>query len=367
MPPHSLKVICAVLRHRLYGDELASAIPSALADGGIDDRRLVAVASSHRMTPAFAACLGDSGLDRHLPEALRHYFAFMRASNAARNRRLRDELGAVVVRLNSLGVQPCLLKGAGRLIDGIYPDESWRFMIDLDLLVPQERIADCVDALLGEGYEARFPDNPQAQHYPALIGAGKCAAVELHRRLVREPYVSLLPTHEVMERSTPVSCALGHVRLLEIEDQIVYAIAHSQLLHRFHSFGLVRLCDLVEIALLAKHCQLPWTRIAQRFARPDWRRACLAMLYVAEILLGTGTPEPSQRDLRARLQTVRVLGQQRFRSAMVLGIAWGWIAYGGHRLKHGPDQADFLARLAADPGSYLAKLTGALAEFAPRP
>ena len=51
-----------------------------------------------------------------------------------------------------------LLKGAIRLIDGLYPNPGWRFMRDLDLLLPKERLNDAVTALAAVGYESRDPE-----------------------------------------------------------------------------------------------------------------------------------------------------------------------------------------------------------------
>jgi hypothetical protein len=359
--PHPLDVICAVLRHRLDGEHFDPGVIPALRRGGVDERRLVAVASRHRITSAFAACLADLGLDGHLPPDLREYFAFMRARNAARNRQLRDELGAIVARLNSVGVEPCLVKGAARLVDGLYPDGSWRFMIDLDLLVPEDRLGDCVAALCADGYspfglDQVDPDDHEAKHYPPLLHQERLASVELHRRLTEGPRLPLLPTHEIVANSRSVRTCVGRVRLLSVEDAIVHLIEHFQLQY-FHSLlALLRLSEAVEFHLLIGRggSDLDWQYTMARFAKPEWRRACLSFLYGTKALLGTPTPEHAAPDLRVRFQVLRTLAQQRSRSVMTIGLGLGWM----YRFMRRSDKSRFLVRLAANPKYYVNLFAG---------
>jgi fido (protein-threonine AMPylation protein) len=89
----------------------------------------------------------------------------------------------LVAPLNRIGVEPVLLKGAIRRVDGLYPEIGWRMMRDLDVLISEGSLAEAVEVLRGIGYDseqraidplekdwrARHPDRP--------------ALVEVHREL----------------------------------------------------------------------------------------------------------------------------------------------------------------------------------------
>ena len=51
------------------------------------------------------------------------------------------QLAHVAAALNEIDIVPVALKGAIRLIDGLWPDPALRFMHDLDLLVPRRELA----------------------------------------------------------------------------------------------------------------------------------------------------------------------------------------------------------------------------------
>ncbi len=84
-----------------------------------------------------AAGITDRDLWRRLPEDFAFYLRFGHAENSRRNEALRRQLSDAAPELNRIDVQPLLLKDAVRLADGLYPDLGWRFMQDLDVLVPR--------------------------------------------------------------------------------------------------------------------------------------------------------------------------------------------------------------------------------------
>ncbi len=157
---------------------------ATLADSATDHLALAALAGRHLVTPAVAeAVAATPGLAADLPDDFAAYLALVLRANRRRNRALRRELGQVARQLNACGITPVLLKGAVRLVDGLYPHAGWRFLRDLDLLVPAERTADACAALEQVGYQPRSPRRtlPNGhRHLPGLVRAGGAAPVELH-------------------------------------------------------------------------------------------------------------------------------------------------------------------------------------------
>jgi hypothetical protein len=133
--------------------------------------RLARLSGVHLLTPAVGAALEELGLAGSIPPDLSDYFAAMRSAGEERNGDLRADLFRIVAILNEAGVEPILLKGALRLVDGLFPDDSWRFMHDLDLLVPAAAVGRATRALR----RLRWREEPP--HDDATVGGGRHALV----------------------------------------------------------------------------------------------------------------------------------------------------------------------------------------------
>ena len=169
-PAGPFDLICALLRARLRGMPLAPDLGAHFASHPNADLAWAYVASKHRITPALAGCVHDLGIMSTLPADFRTYLDATAAGNLRNNRAIRDQLHDVVQRLNSFEIVPCLLKGAARLVDGLYPDDSWRFMIDLDLLLPSPEIGTALARLEEAGYVVcdTVGDGKPHHHHPPL-------------------------------------------------------------------------------------------------------------------------------------------------------------------------------------------------------
>ena len=164
------------------------------------------------LAPSIAA----PALQQRLPEDFRLYLQFVHAENDRRNHALRRQLGQAAVSLNEVGIEPLLLKGAVRLVDGLYPDLGWRFMHDLDLLIPPDRLGQAVACLESLGYcftrdAAELP--LQHRHLPPLTHDDAVAVVELHTNLL-DPE-EMLPAEHVLARSRLVDLDGARVRVPE--------------------------------------------------------------------------------------------------------------------------------------------------------
>ena len=105
-----------------------------------------------------------------VPGELHDYLDAMLGSAAERNRALRSQLVAVAATLNRIGIVPVALKGANRLLDGLWPDPAFRFMHDIDLLVPEAAIAACGRALARDGWRTAAEDGTDAAlHHWSLV------------------------------------------------------------------------------------------------------------------------------------------------------------------------------------------------------
>jgi hypothetical protein len=256
----------------------------------------------------------------------------MHAAASDRNDALRHELLAVATELNAIDVVPVLLKGGIRLVDGLWPDRAWRFMNDLDLLVPEAGLWACVAQLARSGWrpcDARRQD--LAQHV-ILVHPEATARLELHRQPLSAERVELLPATRMLARARSLEIGAATVAIPAREDQIVHLVAHGMLEHAFLRNGRCVLRELAELKLLLAAAEpREVERARDRFVATGNELAWEVSLDLGARCLGG---PPAAASLGARALVARALFQQRHAWAMLLLGPLGWLA----------------ARLVATPG-----------------
>lgn len=273
-----LALVAAVLADRLHGLEPSSVLLTELrARAPIRWEGVIARAGHHFVLPAFAAALRDLGLLGALEPQVRAALEFAIVANVGRNRSLRDQLLAAISTLNDAGIEPVLLKGAIRLVDGLYPGFGWRVMRDLDLLVPESKLGDAVNALREDGYGLVAAPSERAwqhHHYPGLARAGCVACVELHTELFSTSRRRrLLRGAEVLRAARAVEVYGARARVPSANHQMTHLIGHCQNSGRYRSAGAAPLRDLLEAAALDAYSteRVAWQEVRGRFANAGYR------------------------------------------------------------------------------------------------
>ncbi len=331
----SFRYLCTVLDAALAGDTMP---PSGVDPGLPDWPALIRLSGTHLVTPAFGLALGQLGLLPDLDPELRTYFDAMGEAARARELRLRRDLGEIVRTLGSADVPVLLLKGSIRLLDGLYPAAGWRFMHDLDLLVPEERIVAAQQALERDGWRAIATDHgPSATHLPRMKHPEGEAVLELHHRVAPPRFASLLETSSLFARSLRGTCDGRPVRLPTPEDQLIHLVLHGQEMHGHLYTGRLLLRDMMELARLRQRYGHACIRRAQQ------RLACEGFGLAGEVAwLGAALTLPRAvgpvPDLSARAQLLarRCLAQQRSPLlnrilAPIGGLVREWHAQRGRR------------------------------------
>ena len=134
---HPFELIARVLGVRLREEQASPELRSEVGHGSRNWVGTIGQASRHYVLAAFAAAMAELELTGGLEPYLQGFLAAFYAANGVRNRLLRRQLSEVTAVLDRIAVAPVLLKGAIRLVDGLYPDISWRMMLDLDLTFPR--------------------------------------------------------------------------------------------------------------------------------------------------------------------------------------------------------------------------------------
>ncbi len=306
MPPdrttNAFAFFCAVLSPFTAGEEVLQLRQSA-DRGEVDWVAVAKHANRAGLSPALHWALASKGLSALVPDTFRAYLDEIHCFNLTRNKALLEQQLEVVQLLNGIGVTPLLLKGGAALATELFPDPGIRFMWDLDLLVPEERLEDSVATLLAKGYSV--PDiytdslpgganQADHHHFPGLFFPGAPASVELHRRVLRKE-LGLLEPDKLWEQSRPYEGSLlpgGSVALMSPTDEVIYCFAHSELAHDHHHYERVDARHLQHFAYLCYRYQeqIDWRRIELLKHHPDVGTIFSAYLYLAKKLFRLNLP-----------------------------------------------------------------------------
>jgi hypothetical protein len=318
-------LVARVLSERLQRHDASEQL-RAMLSSHIDWERVVGYASAQFVLPAFAAALRDLGLGGSLDEELSAFLEAVHAANMERNTTLRSELSAAVATLNRVGIEPVLLKGAIRLLDGLYPDYGWRALRDLDLLVSEAEWADAVEVLRRAGYGLICEVNEINKEAP-LRRRGAPAKIDLHRELFSTSRRErLLPARTVLDGSRRVELGDISVRLPCIVHQVVHLIGHSQLEECNYAHGRIASRDWLE-ALALVHWQqerIDWQTVYAHFVAVGCRRPLLTFLLSLNGDGACAVPVPARIDAPTALQRRRIALQARSPMFAQVSLRTGW-------------------------------------------
>jgi hypothetical protein len=277
---------------------------------------VLSYAGAEYVLPALAAALRDLRLTGSLDPELGAFLEAVHAANVERNDEIRFELEAAVGVLNRAGIEPVLLKGAVRLVDGLYPDHGWRMLRDIDLLIPPHGLAEATRAFAEVGYVQVDSSGSEIQHPEGLV------QIDLHD----EVFSRLLPATEVIGASGSAALGSGRVRLPSVEHQLVHLIGHGQIRHRSHACGRIGWRDRLEAAALAGWGDenVDWQAVEARFTATGYRRAFLTFLLALHDCALCAVPVPARTDLLTALQRRRVALQERSMTFAHIGAFAGW-------------------------------------------
>src|ERR1700728_5169691 len=143
----------ACLRH---DDTAAIASMSASSQ---DWECVLGVATDERLLPLLHSRINQLELGPRVPPDIIDFLSAVEALNQERNIRILNEVKFAGRLLNQVGIEPVLLKGVAYLAMGIYPDPATRYLIDIDILIPETQLQAAVETLVHNGFEADSNDH----------------------------------------------------------------------------------------------------------------------------------------------------------------------------------------------------------------
>jgi Uncharacterised nucleotidyltransferase len=295
---------------------------------GWSERRwgdVLSAAAWHRLSPLLYSHLGSMP---DTPEAAVSALERAYLAGAARSLFMRAALSRVTDALSAAEVPAMLLKGAA-LVETVYTDPAHREMLDLDLLVPADRMRQAVAAVRQLGYVAMASADDSAgasgtdigasvpHHDAPLVADDRLVAVELHRHTT---IAGEGIGHDVGALWQRARRAPGSSHLLPApEHLLVHVCVHftrnrlGGSARRRHTGG--ALAQVADIALLVGNEAIDWELVVDTAGDGGLGpRVFLALFAAAE--LGVQVPQDALGALRPagfddllgrRLVTLRVL------------------------------------------------------------
>jgi hypothetical protein len=241
-----------------------------------DWERALRAARWHRLSPILFCHLrcADGVPDTVLESLERAYL-----ENAARNLFVASAIARIVEALAAAHIPVMLLKGAALLGTVYAEDPARRELLDIDVLVPADRLAAANAALGGLGYrpapgEGEAPTDLagrlEHQHDPALVGSEGVVAVELHHHLTTAGEGLRFDIGEVWDRAHPAEGDGRHL-MPGAEDLLMHVCFHFT---RNRLGGSARrrgtggaLAQLADVAGILEREEIDWDAMAESARR----------------------------------------------------------------------------------------------------
>lgn len=270
--------------------------PSRLTHlGTLEWEQLLAEAGAARLAGRIVFEADALGVAASAPSWLRDRLDGARNRARENERAIAWEVNRIGRAFDDVGLCWVLLKGAGYVAAGLPPGRG-RFVADIDLLVPEARLAQAEAALAAHGWEQKPLDDYDTRYYrewmhelPPMLHRDRHSVVDLHHGIL--PRTSRLhPDPRVLlDRSLPVGD--GAARVLCPTHMVLHGAVH--LFHDGEVTGAIR--DLVDLDSLCRTFAAGdaafWTTLLADARELGLERpAYYAVRYATRVL---GTPVPS--------------------------------------------------------------------------
>ncbi len=236
-----------------------------------------------------------------LPPWLSNRVLAMRLTVTEWDRSLRWEIDRVTRALSDVDMTAVLLKGGAYLAAGL-PPGSGRRVADLDIMVPEARLADAERALLAHGWQYQVLTDYDAMYYrqwmhelPPLQHTERKSILDLHHAIL--PKTSRLHPDPARLLAHAVTTSSGS-RVLSPAHMVLHAAAH--LFHDGEIAGAIR--DLVDLDGLLRHFSTDaefWPTLIREAQVLQLTRPAFYAIHHARKMLNTPIPAEALHQIEA--------------------------------------------------------------------
>jgi len=219
----------------------------------IEWTEIIAFANQHLLVPTLYSALKDKEcFDLLKDNLLQEYLETVYHYNEARNQAILKQLQSIANLLSKIEVTPVLLKGASALSEGYYKHIGARVMSDIDILVPEEKLTECVQRLESKGgYQPINKTHKlfSTHHWRRMYSKEGVSGLELHFKSlssVSYPYF----TNEVLHQHLQKSKQIHNAMVIEPTFDLYHVFLHSEISDYSHKHKALALRQLHHGAMI---------------------------------------------------------------------------------------------------------------------
>lgn len=209
--------------------DVTCAVPPAFGDRGLALDNLEEALRFHHIQSMLAIQIRRM---TQIPAAARDAVEVAHFDNAVRQTRVLADLEGLAGILDGIDVPWIVVKGPA-VAETLFPDRSLRDYLDLDVLVPRQRLAQVLDALESSGavlLDRNWPLIAQQMRGELSWILPGGTLLDLHWALVhdrRKRRVFRLPTEEYLARSRTLTSGGVRFPAAGAEDQLIHVAVHA--------------------------------------------------------------------------------------------------------------------------------------------
>jgi hypothetical protein len=233
-----------------------------------DWQELIKVANRYILVPALYATLKRKGLLLYIrDEQLLGYLQEVYRLNTLRNVAILEQLNEICELLQTINVKPVLLKGAAALSESHYETIGERAMMDIDILVPEEKVFEVIELLKDkDGYQELGGYGKLSltwHHYHRLHKESGSASVEIHRYAVHTEEMKYFPK-KLDDFYLIQSKSIQNASVIEPMYELYHSFLHSQLSHSYHKTKFIALRHLHHFSVMMQNYKdVNWSMMMQ--------------------------------------------------------------------------------------------------------
>lgn len=222
---------------------------------------IIDFANQHLLIPALHDALQQKDLIKLVKnEKMVEYLSTVYEFNRIRNEAILVQVQEICHLFAEIDVTPVLLKGASALSEGHYHSIGARVMVDLDILVPEDKIFKCIELLKSKGKYKLIDEEKSSwsiddhHHYLRIYNDDGVAALELHHHALAKEAYPYLTDQKLMEHVRK-SKIIDNAYVIEPTFEFYHAFLHSEISSYAHTNNTFRLRHLQQAAIIATVCQ----------------------------------------------------------------------------------------------------------------
>ncbi len=216
---------CLTISHE---EENYLIVKNAIAKDKVDWDEVVKASTEHYVFPALYYNLKRKDLLSFLPEDLVAYMQHISDLNKERNLQIKKQALEINSLLRSQGIAPVFLKGTAFLLQGFYKNSAERMVGDIDFIVSPKEYEATIALLKKNGYDTisnTLENVKLGKHYPRMTHEDHIAAIEVHFRILKEPYDKAFNYDFIKDHTVLLH---GNIRVLNHDHQVLHTIFNKQ-------------------------------------------------------------------------------------------------------------------------------------------